>query len=139
MQIAHTGTTPNVFQYSGEWLDSNVGLYYLRARYFNEATGRFWARDPVEGRKCCGLSFNPYIYTRDNPVNFIDPTGHELFEEIFLLQKSLAKTTLATIVISGAVSKLLLDLGQNVQDVVTTGSNPFHVGQFVIDIGLLYA
>jgi len=75
MQIAHTGTTPNTFQYSGEWLDSNVGLYYLRARYLNQATGRFWARDPVEGMKCCGLSGNPYIYTKDNPVNAIGPTG----------------------------------------------------------------
>jgi len=27
MQIAQTGTTPNVYQYSGEWLDSSVGLY----------------------------------------------------------------------------------------------------------------
>ena len=30
--IALTGTTPNTFEYSGEWFDSNVGLYYLRAR-----------------------------------------------------------------------------------------------------------
>ena len=30
--IALTGTTPNSFEYSGEWFDSNVGLYYLRAR-----------------------------------------------------------------------------------------------------------
>ncbi len=79
MQIARTGTTPNVFQYSGEWLDSNVGLYYLRARYLNQATGRFWARDPVEGKKCCGLSWNPYIYVKDNAVNSVDPTGRATF------------------------------------------------------------
>jgi len=40
------GTAPNNFKYGGEWLDSNVGpgLFYLRARYMNPATGRFWAR-----------------------------------------------------------------------------------------------
>jgi len=58
-----------------------VGLYYLRARYFNEATGRFWARDSVWGKLCCGLSWNPYIYTRDNPVNAADPTGRGLVED----------------------------------------------------------
>jgi RHS repeat-associated protein len=75
MQIARTGNTPNVFQYSGEWLDGSVGLYYLRARYYDQATGRFWATDPFEGKKCCGLSWNPYIYVKDNPINMIDPTG----------------------------------------------------------------
>ena len=79
LPIASTGTTANNFRYSGERLDSSVGLYDLRARYYNQATGRFWARDPVEGKKCCGLSFNPYIYTRDNAVNQIDPTGREVF------------------------------------------------------------
>src|SRR5437667_7160488 len=75
--ISITGSTPNNFKYSGEWLDSNVGvgLFYLRARYMNPATGRFWARDPVEGKNCCGLSWNPYIYVKDNPVNGIDPRG----------------------------------------------------------------
>ncbi len=81
MPIASSGTTTNNFRYSGERLDSSIGLYDLRARYYNQATGRFWARDPVEGEKCCGLSWNPYIYTRDNPVNQIDPTGREVFEE----------------------------------------------------------
>lgn len=80
MQIAHTGTTPNAFQYSGEWLDSNLGLYYLRARYLNQATGRFWARDPIEGKRCCGLSWNPYIYVKQNPVNAVDPTGKDFAE-----------------------------------------------------------
>ncbi len=70
-----TGSTPNSFLYSGEQYDANLGLYNLRARYYNPATGRFWGRDPVEGVQCCGLSWNPYIYVKDNPVNAIDPTG----------------------------------------------------------------
>jgi len=46
--IALTGSTPNKFLYSGEWSDS-IGLYNLRARYYNQATGRLCARDPAEG------------------------------------------------------------------------------------------
>ena len=83
MQIAHTGTTPNNYQYSGEWLDSNVGLYYLRARYFNQATGRFWSRDPADGKRCCSMSLNPYLYVLDNPVNTSDPTGRDFIETFF--------------------------------------------------------
>ena len=83
--IAVTGSTPNNFKYSGEWLDSNVGLFYLRARYLNPATGRFWARDPVEGKFCCGMSWNPYIYVKDNPVNALDPTGRSaLIEGVYV-------------------------------------------------------
>jgi hypothetical protein len=29
----------------------------------------------VEGVKCCGLSWNPYIYVKDNPINAVDPRG----------------------------------------------------------------
>src|SRR5438132_5210656 len=86
MPIRTSGTTPNVFLYSGERSDSSIGLYDLRARYYNQATGRFWARDPVEGKKCCGLSWNPYIYTRDNPVNLIDPTGRQVIVMYVLVQ-----------------------------------------------------
>src|SRR5207249_8184578 len=75
MPIRTSGATPNQFLYSGERFDSSVGLYDLRARYFNQATGRFWARDPIEGVQCCGLSWNPYIYVKQNPVNRIDPSG----------------------------------------------------------------
>ncbi len=95
VQIARTGTTPNAFQYSGEWLDSNLGLYYLRLRYLNQATGRFWSRDPIEGEKCCGLSWNPYIYVRQNPVNTVDPTGREvLFDYTSLLENETWQTQL---------------------------------------------
>jgi RHS repeat-associated protein len=76
--IAVTGATPNNFLYSGEQYDpnlANLGLYNLRARYYNQAIGRFWTRDPIEGTKCCGLSWNPYIYVKDNAVNALDPTG----------------------------------------------------------------
>src|SRR5947209_17848668 len=75
--IAFTGSTPNNFEYSGEQFDANVGLYNLRARYYNQATGRLWGRDPVEGGRCTPITLNPYIYSWDDPANRIDPTGRE--------------------------------------------------------------
>jgi len=81
MQIARTGTTPNVFQYSGEWLDSNVGLYYLRARYFNEATGRFETMDCCEGDFDDPATLHKYVYAHNDPVNRFDPTGKATLAE----------------------------------------------------------
>ena len=42
------GTTPNNYLYRAEQFDSDLGLYYLRARYYNPQTGRFLSRDPKE-------------------------------------------------------------------------------------------
>src|SRR5204863_3823956 len=35
-----TGSTPNLYLYQGEQYDADLGLCYLRARYFNPLTGR---------------------------------------------------------------------------------------------------
>src|SRR5947207_323910 len=50
MPIRTSGTTPNQFLYSGERSDSNIGLYDLRARYYNQSTGRFWSMDRYPGK-----------------------------------------------------------------------------------------
>ena len=36
----------NPFRYCGEYYDRESGTYYLRARYYNPATGRFTQEDP---------------------------------------------------------------------------------------------
>jgi RHS repeat-associated protein len=91
MPVRTSGTTSNSFLYSGERYDSGVGLYDLRARYYNQATGRFWARDPIEGKKCCGLTWNPYIYVKDDPVNAVDPTGREALVQYAALVRNRAQ------------------------------------------------
>jgi RHS repeat-associated protein len=75
IQIASTGSTPNHYRYAGEQLDANLGFYYLRARYLNQTTGRFWTRDPFEGLEADPLSLHKYIYAHGNPVNGSDPSG----------------------------------------------------------------
>jgi RHS repeat-associated protein len=84
-----TGSTPNVYLYRGEQFDPDLGLYYLRARYYNPATGRFMSRDPYDPnlRNPDGTPIDPrelhkYLYTGGDPVNWIDPKGREeLVEE----------------------------------------------------------
>jgi RHS repeat-associated protein len=97
MPIVSSGTTANSFRYSAEWLDGSIGLYHLRARYYNQATGRFWVRDPLEGQNCSPLSYNPYIYAFENPVNMIDPTGRGIFESLFGEEDTVSNDTLLTL------------------------------------------
>ncbi|NLS92469.1 MAG: RHS repeat-associated core domain-containing protein [Planctomycetaceae bacterium] len=61
--------------YSGEMTDQLTGLQYLRARYYNPATGTFNRLDPFKGNFRDPQSLHKYLYTHADPVNGIDPSG----------------------------------------------------------------
>jgi RHS repeat-associated protein len=42
-----SGSTPNEMMYRAEQYDPDLGLYYLRARYYNPISGRFMSNAPV--------------------------------------------------------------------------------------------
>jgi RHS repeat-associated protein len=68
--------------YRGEQFDSDLGLYYLRARYYNPSTGRFLSRDPEDGKIKISATLHKYLYASGDPVNRIDPTGRADFVEV---------------------------------------------------------
>jgi RHS repeat-associated protein len=92
--VYHTGTTPNNYLYRGEQYDSDLGLYYLRARYYNPATGRFLSRDPEDGKAIDPKTLHKYLYAGGDPVNSVDPTGRLLFDYELVTARD-AVTTLA--------------------------------------------
>jgi fibro-slime domain-containing protein/RHS repeat-associated protein len=75
--LGRTGTTINPFQYAGEQLDGATRQYYLRARYYDPAYGRFTQKDSFQGRMEYPLTLHKYAYTHLDPVNNTDPSGHE--------------------------------------------------------------
>jgi RHS repeat-associated protein len=79
-----SGTTPNNYLYRGEQYDPDLGLYYLRARYYNPNTGRFLSRDPEEGDPTDPKTLHKYLYAGGDPVNALDPTGRDLFETVLI-------------------------------------------------------
>jgi RHS repeat-associated protein len=51
--------------------NSATGLYYYRARYYDPSVGRFLEEDQIGNDEGADL----YLYTRNNPIDFNDPTG----------------------------------------------------------------
>lgn len=49
--------------------------YYIRARYYDAATGRFLSKDPLFGDEFEPQSLNRYAYAMNNPVTMYDVTG----------------------------------------------------------------
>lgn len=66
--------SPTAFTFTGERMDA-TGLQYLRARYYDPAVGRFISRDPFPAQAADTQTFNRYLYAKNNPTNYVDPSG----------------------------------------------------------------
>jgi RHS repeat-associated protein len=65
------GSFVNPYRYTARDYDSETGLQYSRARYFDSQTGRFLSEDPLG----FDASINFYVYVGNNPVRSADPLG----------------------------------------------------------------
>jgi RHS repeat-associated protein len=69
------GSLDDPFMFTGQWFDSEIGQYYLRARQYDPIVMRFTTRDPVFGQFEEPMSLHKYLYCRNNSINAVDPTG----------------------------------------------------------------
>ena len=69
--IGSTVAVAQPFQFASRELDSETGLYYNRARYYDPQLMRFISEDPL------GLvaGLNSYAYVNNDPADFTDPSG----------------------------------------------------------------
>src|SRR5579862_101365 len=81
--------------YTGEQLDPESGLVYLRARYLDPTTGRFISKDLLRGVAGMPTTQNAYAYGLANPLAYTDPSGlgpaqllgldaHKIIEDYYL-------------------------------------------------------
>jgi len=67
---ASSETVLNPFHYTARELDSETGLYFYRARYYDPLFGRFLTEDPT------GVGgMNGYAYSENRPTSLVDPAG----------------------------------------------------------------
>jgi len=90
---ASTGSLTNPFRYTGREFDTETGLYFYRARYFDPATGRFLSEDPIGFRG--GL--NLYQYVKNQPTRYVDPTGKAISSVDAAMEQAIARGDLAEI------------------------------------------
>jgi RHS repeat-associated protein len=80
--LAQTGATLNNYLFAGEQFDPVLGVYFNRARYYDQRAGRFWSTDTWDGNDEDPISLHKYLYVSANPVNRVDPSGHEGLGEL---------------------------------------------------------
>ena len=96
-------------------VDAESGLIYLRARYYDPATGQFLSRDPL-----VALTGEAYGYAGNNPLNGTDPLG--LYD--YSLQWNIGPGS------QSDAAQMMAEIQQNPNDFF-----PFHVAGGPIALG----
>ena len=73
------GSSP--VEFTGQLADPDTGLDYFGARYYDPATGTFITQDNEMGDEGVPISLDRYLYALDNPLKYIDPTGHDAVDD----------------------------------------------------------
>jgi RHS repeat-associated protein len=71
-----SGATPTDFQFTGQRKEAGFGLYDYNARYYDPLLGRFVSADAVVPGAGNPQALNRYTYSYNNPLRYVDPSGH---------------------------------------------------------------
>lgn len=74
--VSSLGNDSSAYGYTGEMQDASTGMVYLRSRFYSSQTGRFITKDIWQGDYFTPQSINGWLYVLDNPILYIDPSGH---------------------------------------------------------------
>ena len=66
----------NEICYTGQVYDKETRLYYYNARFYDPEDGRFLTQDTYRGENMEPDTLHLYAYCANNPVNYVDPSGH---------------------------------------------------------------
>ncbi|WNY24060.1 hypothetical protein MmiHf6_13850 [Methanimicrococcus hongohii] len=64
------------YSFTGKEFDSEIGLYYYGARYYNPETFVFTQADSIIPDIYNPQALNRYVYCYNNPLKYDDPDGH---------------------------------------------------------------
>ena len=134
--LAHTGTDPQPYAFTGEPLDPNSGFQYHRARWMDPRVGRFAGIDPFAGTAFDPFSLHRYLYANADPVGRVDTTGE------FTISAQAVTSGIISVLSAGTTNAVLAAVFNGVAGQETSLEdlrNAFIVGAVTAPIGGLIA
>jgi RHS repeat-associated protein len=74
--VASSGSVPST-RWQGSWQDGASGLYYVVARWYSAASGRFVSNDPITQDQADPQGRDPYAYGAGDATGSTDPDGRD--------------------------------------------------------------
>jgi len=75
-----SGTLPTDRRYTGQRAEVTLGVYDYGARFYSPGLGQFLSADTLVPEAGRPQALNRYSYTINNPLKYIDPTGHDYYD-----------------------------------------------------------
>ncbi len=77
MPCYNTDDLPTRYTYTGQYTHADTfGLLFYNARYYSPALGRFVSADSLVQNPFYPQAFDRYAYVWNNPLIYLDPSGH---------------------------------------------------------------
>jgi len=136
--IESDGSFANPWRFTGQFYDSEIQQYYLRARDYNPHIYRFTARDPVFGQFEQPITLHKYLYCGNDQINYIDPDNNEFLSPDNMPEKInsyLAATTQKPLNDKGVMIRTILEslafkyrwVIERIEDITDRSINRVHI------------
>ena len=103
-----SGTTPTSRRFTGQLEEGTIGLYDYGARFYDPLLGRFLSADTVVPEPGNPQALNRYAYVLNNPLKYIDPTGHRvLLEDAFVTPSGVYVSEFSVHVLSNGTIRIV--------------------------------
>ncbi len=117
--------------YTGHRLDSETGLVYMNARYYDPELGRFISSDDFVPNPNNPQTFNKYAYADNNPISNVDPSGNNAKDII----TKIAAVFLAVFLPPGyALLVGVIGLGLSIAGFATENPTLVFIGQILLGV-----
>jgi RHS repeat-associated protein len=76
-----TGSMPTDRLFTGQRLQSDLGIYHFGARFYDPLLGCFLSADTMLPYPSNSQSYDRFAFVLNNPMIFVDPSGHVVVEQ----------------------------------------------------------